>query len=165
MTTRELLDQIRFARGYTTKLLNATPRADWGRVPPAGVSHIAWQVGHLAMAGYRMALNRVRGRQPGDDLLISEDILTRFGRDSVPDPAPVTEAAAEELFQTYQRVHERIQQEIAGLAETELEQPMLKPHSICRTKGDCLLWCAQHEMMHAGQVGLLRRQLGHRPLW
>lgn len=164
MTTRELLDQIRFAHGYTTRLLDGTPRADWSRVPPGGVSHVSWQVGHLAMAGYRLALDRIRGRLPGDDLLVSEGFLNRFGRDSVPDPAPVPETA-EELFLTYRRVHERIQQEIAGLAEEELQQPLTRPHVICKTKGESLLWCAQHEMLHAGQIGLLRRQLGHRPIW
>ncbi|MFO0841275.1 MAG: DinB family protein [Gemmataceae bacterium] len=164
MTTRDLLDQIRFTHGYTLRLLEATPRDDWGRVPPAGVSHVAWQVGHLAMAGYRLALERVRGHLPGDDLLIGEEFLNRFGRDSVPDPAPVPEPA-DELLLTYQSVHLRIQQEIAALAPEELNQPLLRPHAICKTKGDCLAWCAQHEMLHAGQVGLLRRQLGHRPLW
>jgi hypothetical protein len=164
MTPRELLDQIHFAHGYTTRLLDATPRADWNRVQTAGVSHVSWQVGHLAMAGYRLALERIRGRLPSDDLLVSDEFLNRFGRDSVPDPVPVPETA-EELFLTYRRVHERIQQEITGLAAEELQQPLLRPHAICKTKGDCLLWCAQHEMLHAGQAGLLRRQLGHRPLW
>ena len=56
------LDQIVFARGYTVKLLDATPTADWFRMPPGGVSHIGWQVGHLAMGQYRWLLERVRGR-------------------------------------------------------------------------------------------------------
>jgi hypothetical protein len=165
MTTRELLDQIRFAHSYTTRLLDATPHSDWGRVPPAGVSHVGWQVGHLAMAGYRLALDRVRGPQPGDDDLISEAFLARFGRDSAPDPAALAEWPAEAVLLTYRRVHERIQLELSVLPEAELGRPLLRPHAICRTKGDCLAWCAQHEMLHAGQIGLLRRQLGHRPLW
>ena len=28
-----------------------------------------------------------------------------------------------------------------------------------------LLWCAHHEMVHAGQIGLLRRYLGFAPVW
>ena len=33
------------------------------------------------------------------------------------------------------------------------------------TKLKALLWCAQHEMSHAGQIGLLRRHLGFPPMW
>jgi hypothetical protein len=29
---------------------------------------------------------------------------------------------------------------------------------------ECLLWCPQHEMLHAGQIGL-RRLFGRSPLW
>jgi hypothetical protein len=39
-----------------------------------------------------------------------------------------------------------------------------RPHPLVRTKLWALLWCAQHEAVHAGQIGLLRRQLGHAPL-
>ncbi len=33
------------------------------------------------------------------------------------------------------------------------------------TKLRALLWCAHHEMLHAGQMGLLRRHLGYPPMW
>ncbi len=39
---------------------------------------IAWQVGHLAMAEYRLALERIRGPQPQDAGLISEEFLRLF---------------------------------------------------------------------------------------
>ena len=34
------------------------------------------------------------------------------------------------------------------------------PHQFATTKLRALLWCAQHEMLHAGQIGMLRRYLG-----
>jgi hypothetical protein len=46
-----------------------------------------------------------------------------------------------------------------------LDKPVLKPHPLVKTKLWALLWCAQHEAVHAGQIGLLRRQLGYLPLW
>lgn len=57
-------EQIRFARQYTQRLLEQTPRGDWFRQPHEGVSHVAWQAGHLAMAQYRLALERLRGSRP-----------------------------------------------------------------------------------------------------
>jgi hypothetical protein len=39
------------------------------------------------------------------------------------------------------------------------------PHPFAKTKLLALLWCANHEMLHAGQIGLLRRLLGCPPMW
>ena len=60
------IEQIIFARNYTLRFLDTIDEADWFRMPSDGVTHIAWQVGHLAMAEYRMALQRIRGAQPED---------------------------------------------------------------------------------------------------
>ena len=49
------LDRIAFSRRYTLGLLDGVPEAEWFRMPAEGVTHVAWQVGHLAMAEYRLA--------------------------------------------------------------------------------------------------------------
>jgi uncharacterized damage-inducible protein DinB len=158
-------EQIVFARNYTTKLIDHVPASDWLRQPAEGVSHVAWQVGHLAMAQYRMVLERVRGRQPGDEELIADAFLAHFGRLSVPDPDPSRNPSAAEIRAVFERVHQRVLEELRDLPDAALDEPVLKPHSLCKTKRDSLLWCANHEMMHAGQIGLMRRLLGHAPLW
>jgi hypothetical protein len=38
-------------------------------------------------------------------------------------------------------------------------------HAFAKTNLRALLWCAQHEMLHAGHIGLLRRHLGYPPMW
>ncbi|HEV3259752.1 MAG TPA: hypothetical protein VG013_22990, partial [Gemmataceae bacterium] len=55
--------------------------------------------------------------------------------------------------------------ELSGLDEAELDQPVPHAHPFAKTKLLALLWCAHHEMLHAGQVGLLRRHLGYPPMW
>jgi hypothetical protein len=54
---------------------------------------------------------------------------------------------------------------LPGLAEAELDQTVPHPHPFATTKLLALLWCAHHEMLHAGQIGLLRRLLGYPPIW
>ena len=51
------------------------------------------------------------------------------------------------------------------LDEAELSQPVPHPHAFAKTKVVALLWCAYQEMLHAGQIGLLRRHLGYPPMW
>ena len=152
---------LEFARNYTLRLLEQTPREQWLQVPAAGVSHIAWQVGHLAMAEYRLALARVRPRTAHDADLIRDQFLLEFGRDSVPNLSTDVEV----VWQTFQKVHTQVLAELGTWTEEELLAPLLAPHSIATTKIEAIEWCVHHELLHAGQIGLLRRQLGHPPLW
>jgi DinB superfamily len=159
------VEQISFARNYTIRLLDQTPAADWFRQPRAGVTHIAWQVGHLAMAEYRLALIRIRDARPEDAELISEDFIRVFGAGSVPEADPAKYPSQAAIRAVLDRVHEQALSELGSLDDSELDKPVLKPHPLAKTKLWALLWCAQHEMVHAGQIGLLRRQLGHPPIW
>jgi uncharacterized damage-inducible protein DinB len=159
------IDQIIFARNYTLELLEQTPSAEWYRQSAGGVSHVAWQVGHLAYAEYRLALWRIRGQQLEDDTLFSHDFVRLFGPDSVPDFDPANYLAPAEIRAMLDRVHERTLRELRSLDEAELDQPVPHPHRFAKTKLLALLWCAQHEMLHAGQIGLLRRLLGYPPMW
>jgi hypothetical protein len=159
------IEQISFARDYTVRLLEQTSPADWFRQPPGGVTHIAWQVGHLAMAEYRLALERTRGQRPQDAELISDTFLRLFGRESVPDPDPARYPGRAEILAVFDRVHQQTLRELPSLPESELDAAPVKSHSLAKTKLWSLLWCAQHEMTHAGQIGLVRRLLGYKPLW
>lgn len=159
------IDQIVFARNYTVWLLDSVGEKDWFRRPAEGVTHVAWQVGHLAMAQYRMGMDRIRGPRPEDAALISEDFLRHFGRDSTPDPDPSKYPSPGEIRAVFDRVHRQLLRELPGLPESELDAPLVKTHSKVNTKLGALLWCGQHEMVHAGQIGLLRRLLGYPPLW
>jgi hypothetical protein len=159
------IGQIVFARNYTLGLLDQTPTADWFRQPPGGVSHVGWQVGHLAFAEYRLALWRVRGPQPNDEALVSPEFVRLFGANSVPDADPAKYPSPGEIRAVLDRVHEQVLRDLPGLDEAELDQPVPHPHPFAKTKLLALLWCAHHEMVHAGQIGLLRRLLGYPPLW
>lgn len=156
------IDQINFARKYTLRLLDATKESDWFTMP--GVTHIGWQVGHLAMAQYRLVFERVRGIRPEDTHLISDDFLKLFLRDSVPGREAIYPSAAE-IRAVFDRVHEQVLAYLPRLDESELDRPVLTPHSLVKTRIEALMWCGQHEFVHAGQIALLRRLLGYQPVW
>jgi hypothetical protein len=159
------IEQIVFARNYTIGMLEQTPTADWFRMPAGGVCHVAWQVGHIAYAEYRLALWRIRGPQPHDDGLFSPEFLRLFGPESVPVADTERYFSAAEIRAVLDRVHEKALRELSGLDEGELDQPVPHPHPFAKTKFLALLWCSNHEMVHAGQIGLLRRHLGYPPMW
>jgi len=156
----ELVGRIDQVREYTVSLVDSVPESLWFRQPAEGVTHVAWQVGHLAMAQYRLALDRVRGVQPGDEEFIGERVLSLYGKDSVPDPDPAANATPSELRAAFDAVHLRVVEEIGGMDDSILSEPATQPHPVIGTKGGALEWSAQHEMLHAGQIGLLRRLFG-----
>lgn len=159
------IEQIQFARDYTKRLLAATDDDDWFRQPPGGVTHIAWQVGHIAVGEYWLALVRTRGQRPEDEALIPMAFQQPFERFTTPSFDATKYPSVAEINAVLDRVHEQTIRELRDMDESELDKPILKPHSLVKTKLWALFWCAQHEAVHAGQIGLLRRQLGKPPVW
>jgi hypothetical protein len=160
-----LVDRIRFAREYTLGLLNDFHDDEWFAMP-GGITHVAWQAGHLAFAQYRICMARIRGERPEDEQLFSSHLLKLFGAASTPSPDPTEYPSPEEIRSVMARVHEAALAEISRLGDLELDEPsLLKPHRLFNTKLGALSWCPMHEMTHAGQLGLLRRLMGKRPQW
>src|SRR6476646_3743746 len=126
------VEQIVFARHYTIGLLDQTPTTEWYRQPPGGVSHVAWQVGHIAFSEYRLALWRIREERPGDAALFSPDFKRLFGADSVPQSDSTFPPA--ELRAALDRVHRQVLGELPGLDDAELDQPVPHPHPFATMK-------------------------------
>ena len=169
MTRLELaLVQINLARTYTLGLLNDIPETDWFWMPVSDVTHIAWQVGHLASAQYHLTLGRIRGNQPMDrELFPTDNFVALFGRTSTPMADIGKYPSPAELRLTLEKITTQARKELFALTDAELDQAAdpSKPHPVVTTKLSSLLWCAHHEFLHAGQIGLLRRMLGAAPKW
>lgn len=156
--------QIEFARGYTKSLLADIEDDAWFRQPEGCETHIAWQVGHLAMAEYGLCMFRVRGRRPEDLDLMSGKFRKQFSRGSRPEPDPAKNPSAAEIRRVFDRIHERAMEELSTYDDEQLAETIDEPYAVYNTKLGGILFCASHEMLHAGQIGLLRRLLGLPPI-
>lgn len=160
------VDALVFARGYTLDLLGTIPDAQWFTMPAGCPSHVAWQVGHLAMAEARLIVERVGGRKVVDEGILPAEYLTLFMRLSVPDAAPDKHLAPAEICRVFDRVHDAALQTLRDTSDADLEMLVQgSPHRFCRTKADYARWVSHHEFLHAGQIGLIRRMLGSQPVW
>jgi hypothetical protein len=158
------IGQIRFAREYTQSLIADLEPSDWFRQPTEGVTHMAWQIGHLAMAQYGLCLFRMRGRAEVDTELMSSAFRKKFSKGTTPDPDPTNNPSFEDICGVFNRVHEQTMHELPGFSDIVLNEPVDLPYTAFATKFGGLLFCSHHEMLHAGQIGLLRRLLGKAPV-
>ena len=156
--------QIVFARQYTWSLLETLQEEDWLRAPVGVSTHIAWQVGHLAVAQYGLCLFRMRGRRRDDASLMSSAFRKRFSRGSTPHLETTAQPPVAEIREVFQRVHQQSLEELVGYSDADLDEPVDEPYAAFSNKLGALLFCSQHEMLHAGQIGLLRRCLGQAPV-
>jgi len=164
MNLQLAIQQIEFARGYTLSVLNEIDEGAWFAMPPGCPTHVAWQVGHLAMAEYGLCLYRLRGRQEVDLTLMTSGFRKLFSRGTTPEADAGKYPPHAEIRATLDRVHAQVLKEAAGFTEAELAEPVDMPYAVHANKLGGLLFCSHHEMLHAGQLGLLRRLLGKQPI-
>ncbi len=170
------LGQIDWARRYTLELLAATPREFWferpmisnaetGQSIGPSPTHIAWQVGHLAVSQYGLLMFRIHGRRDEDLDLIPSRFRKAYARGSDPTVATSGQCSADELFERLQTVHQKA---IAGLTQAFDTHVLLDqvdmPYAVYPIKLGAILFCPLHEQIHSGQIGLIRRTLGLPPV-
>lgn len=164
MSLELAIKQIEFARSYTLTLLADIGPEEWFTIPSGSSTHVAWQVGHLAMAEYGLCLFRQRGRAEIDTSLMTSSFRKAFSRGSVPESSPAKNPSPAEIRSVFDRVHSQVLLEAPSFTADSLAEPVDMPYAAYATKLGSLLFCSHHEMIHAGQLGLLRRLLGKQPV-
>ncbi|MEM6799444.1 MAG: DinB family protein [Planctomycetota bacterium] len=159
------IGRMKLARQMTNSFLEDLEQEQWFWQPGGEMNHIAWHVGHLAFAQYFLCLKRLRDRIEADEALISTKFLKRYKRGSKPDPLPENNESLEEIRRVFDGVFAQAMTELATYNDEQLDVPSSPPHPIFTTKLGAINWCPQHEMMHAGQIVLLRRMMGKTPKW
>ena len=156
---------IEFARKFSTTLFEDLSEDEWFWVPENYPTHIAWQVGHLAMSQYGLTLFRQRGRDLDvDNELMSSKFRKRFMRGTTPLIDREKHPSRDEILQVLSRVHQQMQKEIVTFDGDQLDEPTDPPHAGFATRYGALLFAGDHEMLHAGQIGVIRRLMGKDPL-
>ena len=158
------LAHMESARNYTFSLLEGVSDDQYFWQPDAGITHIAWQVGHLAMAQYGLALFRQRGRLRTDNAILPREFRRLFMKGTQPEADRSKYPEPSELRAVLDGVYEQVRMEVPQFTEEHLDEPVDQPYSTFPTKYGALLFTADHEMLHAGQIGLLKRLMGLPPV-
>lgn len=160
----QILHQMAWARQYSRQLIDSIPHELWYQRPTGLNTHVAWQVGHMAVAQYGLMLFRQRGRLPGDLEIMPGWLRKQFGRGTTPSETAEGMPQPLLLLDLFDRIHQQAHSEASQLTAQTLAEPTEMPFTAYPIKLGALLFCPLHEGIHAGQIGLLRRLHGLEPL-
>jgi hypothetical protein len=164
ITRDELITELHRVRDYSNTLIHNIDLGDWFR-KPGNVTHVAWQVGHLAVAEYGIGIKRIATDHSNHEVPVPESYFSLFGKGSVPGDHSSTHPSPDQILSVFNTVHQTVLENLEQVSDDQLDQPTDGTHPMFTDKRGCLRWLMQHEYSHAGQLGLLRRQLGYDPLW
>jgi hypothetical protein len=152
MHTRDaILYVLHSARHVTDAYLSDLNDQDIVVRPAPNAHNIAWQLGHLLLSEAMMA----RSVQTGMGITFPADFEVSH---SAAGEGPYLSKAQYIELRTAQR--ERTLMLVRDISDSELALPgPEKMRSYAPTKGTVLLAIGTHEMMHAGQMAVVRRLL------
>lgn len=160
----QVQQQLRWLRQYTLQMVESIPPALWYVRPAGANTHVAWQIGHLAVSQYGLMLFRQRGRAEGDLELMPGWLRKQFGRGTQPATSAEGQPTPEDLLARLAAINAQAHEELPKLSAATLREPIDMPYTAYPIKLGALLFCPIHESIHVGQIGLLRRLHGLEPL-
>ena len=153
-------ERILFARKYTHQFLDDLSDDEWFWTPPGFVTHIAWQVAHIAASQYGLCLFRLRGRTAEDEQLIPQDFWDNFKIGSTPVAGAENNPPLATIKGVFDNMQAQVLSELADKTDAEVDIPLEKPHPAFSTVLGGIEYSPMHELIHVGQITLLRRQMG-----
>jgi hypothetical protein len=153
-------ERIQFVRRYTSQFLDDLTDAEWFWTPPGFVTHIAWQVAHIAASQYGLCLFRMRGRTDEDEQLIPQNFWDNFKIGSIPVAGAENNPSVATVRAVFDGVQAQVLAELADKTDEQLDVPLEKPHPAFTTVLGGIEYSPMHELIHVGQITLLRRMMG-----
>lgn len=140
--------------GLVTKAIADIPAENWVKQPGDGSNHLLWIMGHLVWARGNMA------RTLGSSW--SQPWTKQFARGSARE-----EASQYPQTEVVQKAWADVSGELAKILPTAPADLLNQPHAnptFDGKVGGFLAFLAFHETYHVGQIGYLRKWLGHSAL-
>ncbi|HEV3339079.1 MAG TPA: DinB family protein [Pirellulales bacterium] len=150
------------ADSISTAYLNDLGDADLLVRPVPGANHIAWQLGHLIMAENSMIGDTCPGWMPP----LPAGFAEKYTNDTAGSDDRHAFSSKDEYLRLYREQRAATLKALGTVSEADLDRPAPERYRhYCPTVGGVFNMQATHWLMHAGQWAVVRRKLGHKPLF
>jgi hypothetical protein len=150
---RTIANQFKFNTGLFDRIVNGIPAEQWLKQPGDDSNHLFWVAGHVIVhRGRTAALLGAEWSAPWEKLFLRGE--KRAGNDQYPTVA--------ELLAAWRDVSDRLFAAFPYASEERLSKPVERGRpSIDGTVGGTVGFLCLHEGYHIGQMGFIRKWLGH----
>ncbi len=125
--------------------------------PVDGAHHAAWQLGHLISSESQM----IEGIRPQAQQLVARDFARRHDKSRAFESADLWEVSKSEYLTLMELVRSATLNLLRELSEDELSAAGPEfMRKYAPTVGSVFTSIGSHELMHAGQIAVIRRKLG-----
>jgi hypothetical protein len=153
------LAALAFARRVTLGLLEDVPKDRLFHQLTSGGNHAAWVIGHLAVTDDTL-LSGLGGRAPK----CPKSWEKLFGMGSQPTGNPSDYPPVAEITERLSQCREELAAWFGSMDEAKLASPLPKDmETFAASHGALMSSLAVHEGLHAGQLTMIRRDLGIGP--
>lgn len=130
--------------------------------PLPGTNHIAWQLGHLIGSENQM-LEAIR---PGSMPKLPAGFREQHNKEKAKSDDAKDFLKKDEYLKLFKEQRSGTLAVLESMSEADFDKPAPEPlSSFLKTVGEVFSMQGTHWMMHAGQWALIRRKLGHPPLF
>jgi uncharacterized damage-inducible protein DinB len=146
---------LRTSRFVVTSYLSDLSDPDIAQSPADGANPLAWQLGHLVKSEHDM-LNGIRA---GASPALPPGFSERYGKEKASNDGPFDTKATYLDLMERQRAATLVT--LGSFGAEQLDEPGPEGmKSYAPTIGAVFAMIAGHEMLHSGQIAVLRRRLG-----
>lgn len=141
--------------GYLSDLSDA----DLMRRPCAGCNHLNWQVGHLILAEHTLMNTVLPGSMPD----LPAGFAEKYAKETATVDDPQKFCTKAELLAAFEPQRAATMKSLAATAAEDFDKATGIDYA--PTLGAMFSLQGSHWMMHCGQWAVVRRQLGHAPMF
>jgi hypothetical protein len=130
--------------------------------PHTDCNHIAWQLGHLIASEHQM----VEGVAPGSMPDLPEGFVGKHSKETASSDDASAFCSKQEYLELFETIRSATLAALEKLSDEDLDKPSPEEmQGYAPTVGAVFDLQGGHWLMHAGQWAVIRRQLGHDPLF
>lgn len=146
----------------TTAYLGDLSDADLLVRPVPGTNHIAWQLGHLIAAENGMVGTTCPGAMPA----LPAGFAAKHTNDTAGSDDRHAFLSKDEYLRLYRQQRDATLKALDSLSEADLDRPAPEKYRhFVDSVAAVFNMQAMHWLMHAGQWAVVRRKLGHKPIF
>ncbi len=125
--------------------------------PVPGANHVAWQLGHVISAEYRLA----EAASPGSMPKLPDGFAEKHTKDMAAKDDAAAFLSKEEYFAIARRNRDATLAALEKISDDDLAKPVIgRVPPFVKNAADCFVLIGSHWTLHAGQWAVLRRKLG-----